>query len=138
MNEDKVDKIKKQQAQLLALYRMVLADGNVDPREITQLYRLGVEEFGLTEVEVQEAVFTENYAVYVPEDPLDKAIFLYQMALIAAADGEIADSERELLVFYIKAFDFNSDKAIEMADILLNYALQGLSVDEFRNSLSQI
>lgn len=125
------------QSQLLALYRMVLADGNVDSREITQLYRLGIEEFGLTESEVRDAVFNENYAVYVPGNPVDKAISLYQMATIAAADGEIADSEKALLISYIKAFDFNAENASEIADILLNYALQGMTIDEFKKTLNQ-
>lgn len=131
MNDTK----KQQQAQLLALYRMILADGKVDLKEISQLYQLGLEEFGLSESEVREAVFTENYALYVPESQVEKAMALFRMAKIAAADNEIDDSERNLLIHYIKAFDFNADNANEIADILLSNAMEGMSIDEFKNTL---
>ena len=36
------------QLQFLELYRMVLADGIAHPKEMETLYRIGVENYGLT------------------------------------------------------------------------------------------
>ena len=45
--------LSKKKLQFLDLYCMVLADGIVHPKEMETLYRIGLENYGLTEDEIK-------------------------------------------------------------------------------------
>ncbi|MBR3765885.1 MAG: hypothetical protein IKL11_01840 [Muribaculaceae bacterium] len=89
-------------AHFLSLYCMVVADNDVSPLELQELYRIGHEYYGLTDVEINSAIISEGQAFYNPETLEDKVKYLYQMALIAAADGVIQQEEKVLLEKYVK------------------------------------
>ncbi|MBR6444861.1 MAG: hypothetical protein IKS94_00255 [Prevotella sp.] len=112
----------KRKLQFLDLYRMVLADEIVHPKEMETLYRIGVENYGLTEDEITESVKSAGVSSVIPELPEEKIAVLYEMALIAWADGELEESERNMLRRYAVKYGVNGDSIDELVDFLLEKA----------------
>ncbi|NDP27162.1 MAG: hypothetical protein GZ087_07025 [Flavobacterium sp.] len=72
----------------LGLYQMLLADAEVHPNELEQLYLIGKEKGGINENEIQEAIFSPNTLVSLESLNDDERIeYLYNLARIAWADG---------------------------------------------------
>lgn len=46
----------KLKARFLSLYSMILADGIIDAREMETLYRIGREEYGISQKEIDLAI----------------------------------------------------------------------------------
>ena len=90
------------QLQFLELYRMVMADGIAHPKEMETLYRIGIEEYGLTNKQISQTITQESSSAIIPEDPKDRIKLLYELAIIAWADGVIEESEKNLLRRYVK------------------------------------
>ena len=90
----------KKKLQFLDLYCMVMADGIVHPKEMETLYRIGLEQYGLSEEEINEGVKSAGVSSVIPELPEERISVLYEMAVIAWADGELEDSERNMLRRY--------------------------------------
>ena len=59
------------QLQFLELYRMVLADGIAHPKEMETLYRIGVENYGLTNEQITKEIAEESFSTFIPETPED-------------------------------------------------------------------
>ena len=51
---------EKEKKMFLGLYRMLLADTEVHPKELETLYQIGQEKGGITEEEIKEAIFSPN------------------------------------------------------------------------------
>ena len=117
-------------AHFLSLYCMVVADNDVSPLELQELYRIGHEYYGLTDVEINSAVISEGQAFYNPETLEDKVKYLYQMALIAAADGVIQQEEKVLLEKYVKKMGFQEDNASEISEFLMQEALAKTGIED--------
>lgn len=114
--------LSKKKLQFLDLYCMVLADGIVHPKEMETLYRIGVENYGLTEEEITEGVKTAGGSSVIPDLPEEKIAVLYEMALIAWADGKLEKSERNMLRRYASMYGVNEDSIDELVDFLLEQA----------------
>ena len=93
-------------SQFLSLYCMVLADGIIDARELETLYRIGTEQYGLTQEEITATVRDAGTSFIMPTELSDKIRFLYNMAQIAYADGEIDNTEIDLMKRYIRKMNF--------------------------------
>ena len=117
-------------AHFLSLYCMVVADNDVSPLELQELYRIGHEYYGLTDVEINSAIISEGQAFYNPETLEDKVMYLYQMALIAAADGVIQQEEKVLLEKYVKKIGFHEDNASEISEFLMQEALAKTGIED--------
>ena len=61
--------LSKKKLQFLDLYCMVLADGIIHPKEMETLYRIGLENYSLTEDEITESV--NPYCNCVTSTPLN-------------------------------------------------------------------
>lgn len=109
---------------------MVLADGVIDARELEALYRIGTEQYGLTQSEIIETVRNAGSSFIVPSTLEGKVRFLFNMAQIAYADGVIDSSERDLLKKYIAKMGFEEENVESIADFLLDAAQNGMSPDE--------
>ena len=115
---------------------MVVADGDVAISELNELYRIAKEDYDLTQEEIEKAVLSGGSAFYIPETTEEKVKYLYDLALIAAADGVIVDAEKVLLKNYAKKFGFLDENTDEIVDILLEYAIEKNSIDEILKYLS--
>ena len=87
------------QLQFLELYRMVLADGIAHPKEMETLYRIGVENYGLTNEQITKEIAEESFSTFIPQTPEDKIKLLYELALIAWADGVIEEFTKTICDF---------------------------------------
>ncbi|MDE6301044.1 MAG: hypothetical protein K2M19_04960 [Muribaculaceae bacterium] len=112
---------EKLKSHFLSLYCMIVADGDVAISELDELYRIARENYGLTQEEINEAVLTGGSAFYIPDSDEEKIRYLYDLALIAAADG-IQDSEITLLKNYAVKFGFLDQNISDLVDLLLKFA----------------
>ena len=112
----------KKKMQFLDLYCMVMADGIVHPKEMETLYRIGLENYGLTESEINEGVKSAGVSSVIPELPEERIAVLYEMAIIAWADGVLEDSERNMLRRYASMYCVNEESIDELVDFLLEKA----------------
>lgn len=117
-------------SQFLSLYCMVLADGIIDARELEMLYRIGIDQYGLTQKDITETVRDAGTSFVTPTTLAGKIEFLYNMAQIAYADGEIDSTERELLKKYITKMDFADENIDGIANFLFESVMSGISKEE--------
>lgn len=103
----------------LDLYSMVISDGNIAPEEMETIYRIGRDVFHITEDEINEAVKSAGTSFYIPNTIEKKIEFLYNLSVIAWADGEVKDSEKQLLKKYVLRFGFLEDNADRIVEFLL-------------------
>ena len=107
----------------LGLYQMLLADAEVHPNEIEQLYLIGKEKGGISENEIQQAIFSPNTLVSLESLNDDERIeYLYNLARIAWADGRIDGKELEILREVSKRLGFAEENAVEITEFLLEQA----------------
>ncbi|WP_449016131.1 TerB family tellurite resistance protein [Prevotella sp.] len=115
------------QLQFLELYRMVMADGIAHPKEMETLYRIGIEEYGLTNKQISQTITQESSSAIIPEDPKDRIKLLYELAIIAWADGVIEESEKNLLRRYVILFGIKEELADNFTDFLLKKVQENVS-----------
>jgi len=129
--------LSKKKLQFLDLYCMVLADGIVHPKEIETLYKIGLDNYGLTEDEITEGVKSAGVSSVIPELPEEKIAILYEMALIAWSDGELEESERNMLRRYASMYGVNDESVDELVDFLLEKAHNNADEVEVINELNR-
>ena len=123
-------------SQFLSLYCMVLADGVIDARELETLYRIGIEQYGLTQAEITATVRDAGSSFIMPDTLAGKVRFLFNMAQIAYADGEVDTTERELLKRYITKMEFAEENIDGIANFLLDSVKNGVTEEEILNSVT--
>ncbi|MBI1222434.1 MAG: hypothetical protein GC180_07515 [Bacteroidetes bacterium] len=112
---EEIDKKK-----FLGLYQMLLIDAEVHPKELELLYEIGKEKGGITEEEIQEAIFSPNTLINLESlSSEDKIEYLYNLARIAWADGKIDDQEINLLQETSIRLGFGSENAEEISHFLI-------------------
>ena len=116
-----------EQLQFLELYRMVMADGIAHPKEMETLYRIGIEEYDLTNKQISQTITQESSSAIIPEDPKDRIKLLYELAIIAWADGVIEESEKNLLRRYVILFGIKEELADNFTDFLLKKVQENVS-----------
>lgn len=129
--------LSKKKLQFLDLYRMVLADGIVHPKEMETLYRIGLENYGLTEDEITEGVKSAVVSSVIPELPEEKIAVLYEMAVIAWADDELEEAERNMLRRYAMMYGVNGESVDELVDFLLEKAQDNTDEKEVIKELNR-
>ena len=123
-----MDQTKK--SQFLALYRMVLADGVIDPLELETIYRIGTESYGLTQDEITDSLQNAGTSLQLPQTIEDKVKFLFNLAEVAWADGVIEPSEKELLRKYVIHLGFEEENAHQITEFMLNAVEKDQTVEE--------
>ena len=116
---------------------MVLADGVIDARELETLYKIGVEQYGLTQESITSIVRNAGSSFVMPETLPGKIRFLYNMAQIAYADGEIDSTEEELLKKYIVKMGFEDENVDGIAAFLFDSVKESVSVDDIINQIAK-
>lgn len=115
---------------------MVIADGIVQPQELSLLYRLGIENYDVTPEQINQWIVSSGSSFGVPEKLEDKVLILYQLSQIAWADGTIDESERAILIRYIKHLGFKPENAEEISNYMIERVHEGLSFDEVLNAIT--
>ena len=106
--------------QFLALYSMVLADGEITWEELSTLYRIGKECYGLTDERISSTV-RETATSYVLPTTLDEKVrLLYHLSEIAWADGVIDAQEKTLLADFARKMDFEENNIDGIVDYMLS------------------
>lgn len=118
------------QSQFLALYCMVVADGIIDVKELEALYRIGEEQYGLSSQEINQAVLSGGTSFVVPESVEAKIRFLFNLATIAMADGNLDSTEKTLLQKYIVRVGFMPENSEEIGDFFVDCVREGKSIEE--------
>lgn len=126
----------KKKIQFLDLYCMVMADGIVHPKEMETLYRIGLENYGLSENEIDESIKSAGVSTVIPELPEERITVLYEMALIAWADGVLDESERNMLRRYASLYGVNESNINELVDYLLDKAKNNTDEQEVIKELN--
>lgn len=127
---------KELKSHFLNLYSMVIADGEVSNKEKTELYRLG-KLYGVTEKELSDLVFADDIVSYIPQEDEDKILYLYDLALIAWADGKVTDDEKYLLNVYAERFGVKKEEKEKLISYLLNEAQKKLSHEAILKEFSE-
>lgn len=122
----------KLKSHFLSLYCMIVADGDVAISELDEMYRIARENYGLTQEEINAAILSGGSAFYIPDNNEDKIRYLYDLALIASADG-VEESEVMLLKRYALKFGFLEDNVADLVALLLDYAQRKAPVEELLN-----
>lgn len=134
--DNKMEIDAKKKLQFLDLYSMVMADGIVHPKEMETLYRIGIEDYGLTEEEITNSVKSSGFSMVIPELPEERIAVLYEMAEIAWADGKLEESERNMLRRYAALYEVKEDSIDELVDILLDKAKNGIEKKQVLDELN--
>lgn len=119
-----------QKSHFLGLYCMILADGIIDPKEMETLYNIALTTYGLSPEEILQSVKEAGTSFDFPATTEGKVRLLYDMCLIAVADGVVDDSERKMLKDYTLRMGFDETNADGIVDFLLEEAKQKKDVKE--------
>jgi len=115
----------------LGLYQMLLADAEVHPKELELLYHIGKEKGGITEEEIQNAIFSPNTLQSLESmDDEERIEYLYNLARIAWADGMIDQREIEILKEASKRLGFAAENLDEISDFLIQQAKESKTITE--------
>lgn len=107
----------------LGLYQMMLADAEIHPNELEMLYQIGKERGGISESEIQQAVFSPNTFVSLNSlNDEERIEYLYNLARIAWADGMVDVKEKDLLQEASRRFGFFEENVITISEFLLKQA----------------
>lgn len=114
----------------LALYCMVVADGIIDIHELETLYKIGREQYGLTQDQINQSILQNGTSFVVPENIEAKIQFLYNLATIAWADGILEKSEIELMNKYVVRMGFLEENSSSIANFIFDCVREGKTVEE--------
>ena len=121
----------------LHLYQLSISDANVDIKELEVLYRLG-EDRGLTRSEIDAVLLhPQQDEIQPPQTILEKIDCLYDLSLIAWADGKIDPAERNLITSYCTRFGFHEENIPGICDFLLDAASQNIPKQQILATVSQ-
>ena len=114
---------------------MVLADGNVKPEELVQVYSIGLRH-GVSPAEFNQLLLSPVKSAL--PDTLEKKIgFLYDLTEIILADGDVDASEVEALKRYCILFEFEDSNVDAIADFMIDKVKQGYSLDEIIKTIKE-
>ena len=95
------------------------------------LYHIGKEKGGISEEEIQRAVFSPNIFVLLESLSDDERIeYLYNLSRIAWADGNINDKQKEVLQDASRRLGFAEENVVEISEFLLEQAKEKKSIEE--------
>jgi uncharacterized tellurite resistance protein B-like protein len=121
----------------LNLYHMALADENVDIRELELLYRIG-EEGGISRAEIETLIMQAEQPVFTSPTTLpEKISYLYDLSLMACADGEIDEAEQKLLMRFCSMFGFRQENVLSICEYLLGEAIRKTPIQQVLSNVSK-
>ena len=117
------------------LYNMVLADGNVKPEELVQVYKIGLRH-GVSPAEFNQLLLSP-VAATLP-DTLDKKVSnLYDLTEIILVDGTVDENEIVALRRYCLLFGFEEENASAIADFMIEKVKNGYSLNDILKEVQE-
>jgi hypothetical protein len=121
----------------LNLYQMALSDSQIDIRELETLYRIG-EARGVGRTDIDALLLQPGPANFSPPDTiLEKVDCLYDLCLIAWADGVLDQDEKQTLELYCSRFGFRDENIAIICEFLLEKASKGTPKEQVLSTVSQ-
>lgn len=124
-------------SQFLCLYCMVLADGIIDALEMEKLYKIGTEQYGLTQADITSAVRDAGTSFIFPNSFPDKIRLLMNLAEIALADNDIDPTEKALMRKYIIKMGFLESNADGISDFIFSAVQNHQTLEQVLNIITQ-
>jgi uncharacterized tellurite resistance protein B-like protein len=124
-------------AHFLNLYHMAISDSNADMRELELLYKIG-EARGINKTEIDELLLAPNQVgLSQPQTILEKIDYLYDLSLIAWADGTVDPNERRALELFCSRFGFKDENIAQICEFLLDEASRNTPKKQILQTVSQ-
>lgn len=121
----------------LNLYQMALSDSHVDMKELETLYRLGASK-GISQEEIDNLLLSPGDVTFsMPETVPEKIDYLYDLCLIAWADGVLEEDEKKTLASYCSRFGFRDENIHAICEFLLEQAFKNTPKEEVLSIVSQ-
>lgn len=119
----------------LRIWCMIVADGEVNQKELAFMYQLG-NEYGITTTDVQNAILTGGSITVFSNNPKDKIHYLYDLSRMAWVDGNLHEKEKSLLYDYAILFGFKSEIVSSFVDALLQSAKENMPFEDLIKKLN--
>ncbi len=123
-------------SQFLSLYCMVLADGIIDALEMEKLYKIGTEQYGLSQADITAAVRDAGSSFIFPNSFRDKIQLLMNLAEIALADNDIDPAEKALMRKYIIKMGFLEANAEQISEFIFDSVQKKLTLEQVLTFIS--
>ena len=110
---------------------MMLSDDEVHPSELELLYEIGKEKGGISENEIQQAIFSPNNIVSLDNlNDEERIEYLYNLSRIACADGKIDKKEKQTLMEASKRLGFDEENLDKISEFLFDQAKNHKTFEE--------
>lgn len=116
---------------------MVMVDGSVSSKEKMELYRIGEEYYGVSPEEFNKLIVSNDILFYTPQTDAEKILFLYDFALIAWADGEVAKEEKSLMYRFALRFGVQEKEVQSLIEFLLDKAKTHMSHEDLMKEFTE-
>lgn len=125
---------EKLKSHFLRIYALMLADGKIDPKELMTLYEIG-QKRGVTTDEINSIVMQPGNFGSLPDTIEEKVLMLYDLALLAWADGEIQDEERKMVESFCVKMGFPMENIHSIVEFLFESVKNGITEEQLLNEL---
>lgn len=121
----------------LNLYHMALSDSEIDMKELETLYRIG-EARGISRDDIDTLLLQADKEGFTPPvTVLEKIDCLYDLSLIAWADGTVDPDEKKTLALFCARFGFRDENIPSICEYLLNEASRNTPKQQILSTVSQ-
>ena len=133
--KDAIMMTDEMKSHFMNLYNMVLADGNVKPEELVQVYTIGLRH-GVSPAEFNQLLLSPVSSTL--PDTLEKKVgFLYDLTEIILADGDVDASEIVALKRYCTLFGFEDKNVDAIANFMIDKVQHGLSYESILKEIKE-
>ena len=115
---------------------MILADGIIDARELETLYKIGIEQYQLTQEEITSVIRDAGTSLILPTSLKGKVQFLYNLATIALADGVVDEEELALLKKYTVRMGFEKENVEGIVNYLISSAKDNIPFNDIISNIN--
>lgn len=119
----------------LRLYQIACSDENFDVLEMKQLYKFA-EQRGIGSDHLNSILINPVQRMEVPKSIETRIEYLYDLAIMIWADGEVTEDEYNLLKKYCRTFEFLPENTSQICDYLIDCAKNELQLQEVLNSIN--
>ena len=121
----------------LNLYHMALSDSQIDMKELETLYRIG-EARGISRDDIDTLLLQADQEGFTPPvTVLEKIDCLYDLSLIAWADGTVDPDEKKTLELFCTRFGFRDENIPGICEYLLDEASRNTPKQQILSTVSQ-
>lgn len=125
------------QNHFLNMYAMALTDMQIATVELEMLYKIGWEK-GIEKVEIDQLILNpDKVKLLMPQTLTDKVGYLYDLAKIIIADGNVDDNEKRTLEIFCNKFGFEEANIPTIVEFLITSAKDGVQFSTLLEIINQ-